>query len=428
MRICANPPTARQGSVLVLALVVLAIMGLALASSITHVQTQLAISARSQQWNAGIGLAEAGVEEALAHLQFNASNLVSQGWTGSASSCVLQRTFGSDFFLANITTNVSAGPRFTNVVTSSGCIYMPSSASFICRTVQVQVVRTIGTTSYAIVARNQVTMKGNPAGIDSFDSRDPAKSTGGCYDAAKRQANANVGCVSGAFSMGNGDVWGKIVQGSGAMGISTGPNCVVGDLSWHSSGKKGIQPGAALVDSTLAVPDVAEPFSSASVPPALTIGTTNYAAVLDTGNYLISSNFAGKVLVRGNAVLYVKGDVTITGASFLQMLSGAMLKLYVGGTDVNIQDVRMNPGSGTVLGVFGLPSVNNVDVATGPGAPVFINAPSADFSLGGNRQFYGGVICKTYSCNGTPAFHFDEALGAILSSASTFNITSWAEK
>ena len=44
----------------------------------------------------------------------------------------------------------------------------------------------------ALLLNNQLTMSGG-AFIDSFDSSNPAKSTSGLYDEAKRQSNANVG-------------------------------------------------------------------------------------------------------------------------------------------------------------------------------------------------------------------------------------------
>ena len=226
--------------------------------------------------------------------------------------------------------------------------------------------------------------------------------------------------------MGNGNIYGKLVQGSGGGGISTGPNGGVGSLAWQNGGNSGIQPGASTIDPTLAAPDVTVPFTSASAPPALTLGTTNYAAVLDNGNYQAAS-LSEKVLVRGQAVLYVTGNVAITGAGFLQLAAGAWLELYVGGTSVTIQDVRMTAGSGTLLAVLGLPTVNSVSVDTGPGSPCFINAPSADFSLGGNGKFYGAVVCDHFSAGGNPSFDYDEAISAYLMEP-RFGIVSWAER
>jgi hypothetical protein len=417
---------ARHGSVLLVAVVVLALVGVALAFALQRMQTQTQFSARAQSWNYGIALAESGIEEGLAHSQYNYSNMVSQGWTLSLGLYVQQRQFDVDFFHVSILTNASSGPRFTNRITSAGCIYLPSLDTFICRTVAVDVVR-IENAPVAILARNGIRMNGNPTYVDSYDSRDPAKSTGGGYDPAKRQANALAGCVSGTFDLGNGDIWGKIVEGPNVTGVSTGPNCSVGNLLWHSTGNHGIQMGARISDPSLSAPDNLAPFTTAPTPPPLILGTTNYAAVLDNGDYMVSGNLNGRILVRGNARLYVTGNVTVTGSSFLQLSPGASLRLSVGGANVNIQDVRMTPGTSTFLGVYGLPSVNHVSVDTGPTSPCFINAPSANFSMHGNSQFYGAVVCDRYSSGGSPAFHFDEALSA-LAATPQFTILSWAER
>lgn len=421
-----GPRRFRQGSLLLITVVVLALVSIAVAYTLQQLQSQTRLSARAQSWNWSIALAEAGVEEGLAHSRLNYTNMISQGWKFTDGVHVRQRQLGSDFFSVSIRTNASPGPRFTNQITSGGCMNLPFADTFICRTVAVNLVRT-HFSPIGLLARDGVTMKGNPTIIDSYDSRDPSQSTGGSYDIVKRQARARIGCVKSVFDLGNGNIYGKIVEGPGVLSVSSGPNLSVGSLAWLGAGTKGFEAGSVIIDNTLAAPDNAAPFASAPTPPKLTSGSTNYAAVLDNGNYMVDGNFSGKMLVRGNACLYVKTNVTITASDFITFAPGASLRLFVGGTTVTIDSVRMTPGTGTFFGLYGLPSVTSVTVATGPGSPCAINAPSAPFVLSGSQQYYGTVVCSTFTSGGTPSFHYDDALGAI-AAAPQFEILSWAEQ
>src|SRR4029077_4826067 len=60
--------TRTQGSVLVVALTVLAIAALVLGSYLVLVQTQTNSVSRSQTWNSAIAITEAGIEEGLAEV------------------------------------------------------------------------------------------------------------------------------------------------------------------------------------------------------------------------------------------------------------------------------------------------------------------------------------------------------------------------
>lgn len=37
-------------------------------------------------------------------------------------------------------------------------------------------------------------------------------------------------------------------------------------------------------------------------------------------------------------------------------------------------------------------------------------APDADFSVNGNPEMFGAIVCKSYTGNGNTGFHFDKAL------------------
>src|SRR5688500_20264502 len=88
----------RRGSILTLILVVVVLIGITLGSYLHLVSNQNQSIVRSQQWNAAIPLAEAGIEEALAHLNKNMTNRSLDGWTTEGTNVVKERTLGQDKF------------------------------------------------------------------------------------------------------------------------------------------------------------------------------------------------------------------------------------------------------------------------------------------------------------------------------------------
>ncbi|HVR34653.1 MAG TPA: collagen-binding domain-containing protein, partial [Methylomirabilota bacterium] len=156
---------------------------------------------------------------------------------------------------------------------------------------------------------------------------------------------------------------------------------------------------------------------------------------LRNGNYMIAAgNFGGKVLVTGNATLYVTrtASVAFSGNDFIKIDPNASLKLYVGSPSARIggNGVLNHSGSALDFQYYGLPS--NTSLALGGNAEFrgTIYAPNADLTLngGGNdvTDFIGSSITKTATMNGKFNFHYDEALGRVGPSRG-YIITSWQE-
>src|SRR5512144_2928607 len=88
MRVDLNQARNVRGSVLLMAMGVVMVLGLGLASYLTLARWQHVSIVRSQAWNAAIAMAEGGVEEALAQLNPGALMIYStninrgaNGWT-----------------------------------------------------------------------------------------------------------------------------------------------------------------------------------------------------------------------------------------------------------------------------------------------------------------------------------------------------------
>src|SRR5438094_3719908 len=112
------------GQVLIATLVIAGVLGVALAAYLNVIHTQNNLTVRSQVWNSCMPLVEAGIEEALAHM--NSSGMTNWGkvngwsWDASTNAFVKQRWIGNTYFSCKIETN-TANPT----ITSTGYVPAP---------------------------------------------------------------------------------------------------------------------------------------------------------------------------------------------------------------------------------------------------------------------------------------------------------------
>ncbi|HEV2208790.1 MAG TPA: Ig-like domain-containing protein [Verrucomicrobiae bacterium] len=279
-----------------------------------------------------------------------------------------------------------------------------------------------GPTTYcrAVLAKQSVTLHGNML-IDSFNSLDPAQSTNGQYDPAKRGdagdvASAGVG-VNVITDTGNTSIYGHLLTSpSGTVTISGSAS--VGSIPWVDGGSRGIQPGWYSNNLQVAVPDVTLPgvsFANLHQTSGVVNGT-NYNYVLTTGNYK-SSNFSlsGSMCINGNVVLYFQNGLSVSGQGFIYIAPGASLTVYLGGQSTLSGQGTIN-GTGFVTNCvyFGLPTCSSMQFSGGSQFIGTIYAPEAAVTLtGGGGQvsnFSGAVVANTVSLTGTYQFHFDQSL------------------
>src|SRR6476659_9567891 len=92
-----------HGGVLLLTLSLTIILGTALASYLKLVEYQNRSVVRSQYWNTAIPAAEAGIEEALAHLNYIGDfNRATNNWQLQDGLYKMSRTFGSSRYEVSI--------------------------------------------------------------------------------------------------------------------------------------------------------------------------------------------------------------------------------------------------------------------------------------------------------------------------------------
>jgi hypothetical protein len=165
-----------------------------------------------------------------------------------------------------------------------------------------------------------------------------------------------------------------------------------------------------------------------SAPAPVTAGGSNVLQ-LTSGNYQISSlNLSGQknpMLISGAVTLYVSGNVSVSANSYIEIMPGGSLTLYVAGSTTSIGGGGIVNGSGTPATCNYIGLVGNTSMTYSGGADFIgtVDAPEADFSITGGANIYGAAIVNTYSSTGGGAFHFDTSLA----SSGELVVSSWQE-
>ena len=422
------------GSALIITTVIAGLIGFSLQSYLTLVSAQNRSVVRAMSWNSSVAILEAGLEEALSHINANVdpATWATQGWTNSGATYSKTRSVGDGYYSVIISNTTSP------TIFSTGYAPLPLvTNAYVSRTAVVTTQKD-GMFMKAMVAKGNINMNGNNIRTDSFDSSTNTYSTGGLYDPAKAKDNGDVATNSGlanSLNVGNANIFGRVGTGPGGS-VSIGANGAVGSKAWQTAGNSGIQAGWSSNDMNVSFPDVTAPFSGGySTPSSGTVSGTSYTYVLNSGNYQLSSlSLSGqnKLIVTGNAVLYVTGNVSMAGQSQIIVTTNASLKLYVGGTSASIggNGVANQSGSSTRFSYWGLPTNTSLSFSGNAAFAGSVYAPNATFSLsgGGNNtlDFVGSSVTSTVTFNGHFSFHYDELLGRIGPSRG-FVVTSWNE-
>lgn len=445
----------RQGMILVVTIVIIAIVGLMLVAYLQMVKSQNYNTTRSQAWNSAVPVIEAGIEDALTQLNVHADNINCEGWNSSGGVYWMRREVPEGYYIVTIAGWVPNVVANRPVIESRGFVTMPYLISgtgptlpgpFLANATQPthlgRGVRVVAGTARiftkGLVANGTIDINGNNIRADSFDPTNNLYSTNGKYDPTKAKDGGDVATNSGltnSLNIGNADIMGKVSTGPGGS-ISIGPNGQVGSKQWFADNKKGVEPGWSTDDMNVDFPDVKNVPTGGVPPGSSTVGGTNYAYVLGGATYQMNSlSLSGNnaMLITGNAVLYVVGDVDISGNGGVIIAPGASLTLYVGGTTTKVTGSGIINEGGNAMNFqyWGLPSNKNIELGGNAGFTGTIYAPSANLQLNGGgsstvSDFIGASISKTAKLNGNFNFHYDESLKRI-GPFRGYVATSWNE-
>jgi hypothetical protein len=408
---------AQRGSALLVTLITTAVIGISLASYLELASFQNRMVLRSQCWNQSVAVLEAGLEEALTHLNKNSTNLSADGWTQtsgiswtggwnfSGTYYTKQRSLDSNSYY---TVAVTADSNPT--IMAQGCVRSSAPTNWTQRVVRITAAGG-AVFSKGLVAKGNVSMNGNNVTVDSFDSGGGSTT----WSAGIRKANGSVASATGTISAGNADIYGFIAY-SPSGGFSVNNNGSIGDLSWVGSGSPGLQFGKSANDLNISLPDV-------TVPAAALNGTSipnSTTAITASGSYVMGS-ITGNLTIRSNTTvtLLVTTSISLSGQSKLVLEPGAKLTLYMDGPSTSFTGqsaVNMATNSNAIHFLYyGTPRNTSVSISGNGGFRGMVYAPSAALSLsgGGNDviDFSGAAVAGSATMNGHFNFHYDENVG-----------------
>jgi hypothetical protein len=285
-----QPHRGEQGNALMFTIVLTGLIGFVLAAYLTLVQSQNSANVRSQSWNSAMPVVEAGIEDALAHLNKNGAtngSLTTDGWTASSGGFTVTRSVGDAFYKVEILNYAPGSGTNTPIIESKGYVVMPlmlasaanplpliaaaggSTVSYLGRGVRVRTVQDFVFTK-GMVARDSVDLHGNNIRTDSFDSTDPRSSTNGMYSSAWARDNGDIAVnssLTNSLIAGNADIYGHVGVGPGGT-IAVGSSGSIGSTAWHQGNNPGIQNGWSKNDMNISLTDVAPPFTGGAFTPS----------------------------------------------------------------------------------------------------------------------------------------------------------------
>lgn len=451
-----------RGSLLIVAMILTAVIGISLASYIRlGVQSQK-ISNRALYNNAAVNLAENGLEEAM----YSINRMLDDedydweadgGWDvdGTSSTSNAWRRFpsssGTYSFDQNATGYVRVyvdnykGQNSPIIVARSTITLGGASSPPIEKWIEVALTRT-SKFANGLVAKDSILFRGNNPTVDSWNSDplndgtyDPYDSTAGT---GNRNDNGTVGSISvvaDAVLVKQADVWGYVSTNGDDPTDSVGKN---GSILGEDS-PKGAKVDTNRVSTTfsasfdaVSMPDTSSLTTIGSVTAPTTLGTAGSPTTILCTDISLSGNsqiveFVGDVTLIISAA---EGDdaISIAGSgSGFRVAAGASLIIYTAGDiDLTGQGITNTDGAPKNVQIYGTSTSTTVDqdikIAGGGSFSGVIYAPNGSVTINGDGSVWGSVVAEDITLTGNANFHYDESLGN-LNGGNPFRVSGWTE-
>jgi len=316
--------------------------------------------------------------------------------------------------------------RFTNNVLTARAISSPQ----VSRRAEA-IVRPVSAFNQAIMAVGTLDLNNQNIVIDSYDSRDPDKSTNGLYDPSKRQQNGDIATDGNLIDAGNAQIYGDVATNSGTVSGAANITGVertdfyqepipVADPTWLS-----INPNPSTVTN------------SATLTGSATKGTASSRYVLSeialSGNKTLT--LAGNPDGSPTYIeVHVTGDVSVTGGSQIILQPGVSATIYFdGNVDVGGNGIINSNNQPNDLQLYGVkPSDNSskhVNLGGNGQISAAVYAPDHDVTINGggtSGHVFGSVVGKTVVMTGVTNLHYDEAASSS-GMINSYKIVSWFE-
>lgn len=439
-----------RGSLLIVAMILCAVIGISIVSYMGLGRTAMGISDRALYNNGAMNLAENGLEQAVYAINKTVANPSydwrTSGWTLSPPNAKQKWTdenFGNGgravvrAYVYGYTG--SAAPEIVSraVVTPGG------GGAALEKWVRVTMRKT-SRFANGMVARDSITFSGTNASVDSWNSGWPSSATP--YSAAVKNDRGTVGSISvstSAIGVNNADIWGYASTGGALPTVGAGGR--VGPFGQ----------AAGTMDMARVSTDFSASFDAVVAPVAT---YKNYGGAITSneslprggidpispdGYYYIeadSVNFTNKTLtITGKVILKLTNAMTAIdiggGSGALNINSGAELQVY-GPGDIKIAGQGLMNG-GTTAATANQPAkcqfygtkttgTQAIQIAGNGVLSALVYAPQGSVKINGNGDVCGSVVANDITCVGNAAFHYDESL-ANFGGNNPYRVSSWFE-
>lgn len=293
------------------------------------------------------------------------------------------------------------------------------------------IVKPVGAFRLAIIGDRRIDMNNLNIVVDSYDSRDPAKSTNGFYDIAKRQSNGDIATNGTVIDVGNAHIYGDASTNNGTvLRASNVTGQIRNDFyqELFTVTEPTMLPTAGTPSTVISTTSIAaSPSQSLIILSQINLsssdtlritgasdGSTTYAQILVRGDARLSGN-AQIILDPGVKVrMFVIGDVDLTGNGVLNPNDPLSFQIY------GVQ--RPKDSSGAYIR-------GSMKIAGNGGFRGAAYGPDYDLTLvgGGNADtIYGAFVARTITMTGVQAIHYDESMaeGGLIAD---YRVISWYE-
>lgn len=402
---------------------------------------------QSQAWNRAMAISEAGVEEALAQINWGPTpglgDLSTNGWGEKTTATAGvdsfgppgMRTLSGGYYYCSFTAPLSVANGSIATIYSTGFV---STVSGLMTSRRVEVTAkydSVPTFPDAIDVVSNFTANGNSVATASWNSQTNTLSTNGQFDPSKITTNADVGAEYGTVDLGNHTIDGNLYLGPEAD--YTGSGTVTGTV-----------------------------YSNYNVQiPNAQLPNEDWQDAVASNAYAITTNIVGGYPSYTTNSLGVIYNFTQTGSYRITVAGGSHPIQIAAGIIVNldIQQTTFNPGTVTLLGgindsgtvymyqesgtatlsgsttaggyrpenfiYYGLPGVTSVTLS---GSSAFIGgiyAPEATIDLkggGSNNSVQGAIVGQSVTLGGHYNVYYDQMMGTIAQTKGFVPI-SWRE-
>lgn len=430
-------PAGDRGSLLIVAMLLTAVLGIALATHIRLSRVSLELSNRGFYQNAAVNLAETGLEHAIWSINkmVDGDATAWDGWTTSGPNA--WRVWENFTYDQNSVGKVRVYVRNYNgvsapVLTARATIEMAHGAP-VEKWIEVTL-RKRSKFANGLVAKQSIIFKGNNASVDSWNSEKEPDGTPRAspvdYAAAYRNDNGSAGSISvsvEAILLNNADIWGFAATGGAQPSVGS-QGSILGEDS--PSGAK-VDPARVSTDFTANFDPEPMPSGGTTVASiGSTIGTTG-----TTTTVRYAGSISGSLVVKGHVTLILTAGsptkvINQTGNDQIEIELGGSLTVYTEG-DIKIAgkgilNPNTQPKSVMIYGTKSSGSPQEIDIKGNGALKSVVYAPNGNVFVNGNGDVMGSIVANNITMVGNAAFHYDESL-ADLDTGNPYGITRWRE-